>query len=79
MPRWLHLMYTNSWVLSITALPISVFIACEAMTDTVAGKVYIGLFLFVALVGIAAVMHTVAERITKRRYGVGIDGFTYRK
>ena len=79
LPRWLHLLYTNSWTLFISALPVSVFIACAAVTDSVSEKIYIGLFLFAVLIGMATVMHAVAERITKRRYGFGIGGFTYRK
>ena len=48
------------------------------MTDNAAQKVYAGLVLFVALIGMAFVMRVVAERVTKRRYGFGITGFRYR-
>ena len=78
LPRWLHLMYTTSWGLFLCATPTSVLIACGAISDTLSEQVGIGVLLFVGLAGSATVLHVVAERITKRRYGVGIGGFTYR-
>ena len=76
LPRWLHLMYTMSWGLFPCALPISVVIARGTITDTLAVQVGIGVLLFVALAVCASVCFFVAERITKRRYGSGIGGFT---
>ena len=70
-------MHTNGWTAMFFSVPMMLLLVGAGWHFGSLPVVVLGLFSGVLLAVLGMVLMRVAQRITKRRYGVGIEGFIY--
>ncbi len=78
LPSWLHYMHTNGWTATFSSVPVFLLLVSMGWFCGSLPVVGLGFFGGALLATLGAVFTRVAQRITTRRYGVGIEAFVYR-